>query len=67
MSYTIETINPITISGRENGPIQVWEVVAKDQRGNLHKHSISTEEFRYRMRTGNWYTHPSSDIHLMSR
>ncbi len=66
MSYTIETINNITISGHENGPFQIWEVTAKDQRGNTHKHRISTKEFHYRMRTKEWGTYPSSNVQMMA-
>lgn len=67
MSYTINKINPITVSGHENGPIQVWEVTATDSRNKVHKHRISTEEFRYRMRNHDWYTYPSSDVVMMAR
>lgn len=66
MNYTINSIHPITISGHENGPIQIWEVTAKDQRGNTHKHRISTEEFNYRMRTNEWGTYSSSDVQMMA-
>lgn len=67
MSYTIDKINPITISGHENGPILVWEVTATDARGRVHKHRVSQTEFNYRMKNHDWFTNPSSDIQMMAR
>lgn len=66
MSYTINKINTITITGRDNGPLQVWEVTATDNRGRTHKHRVSTSEFHYRMKRRDWFTNPSSDVQMMA-